>query len=166
VRSAYRGFGSTELQTLNADIYSMREQHTEELALFKEQVYQLANETQQQLSAIGDVRAKQHTSQKVHDNSAAETSGTAFDHRHQRPCVAPDERPAPARDKVIDTIFSFVGIGDYYYVAAVCRNWRGRYVTFCQNTPERWTNVLRSTYTSCDNIVATAARLQLALDNG
>jgi hypothetical protein len=91
---------------------------------------------------------------------------TYVQHRHQRARLTDDIIPVLARNEVLDTVFSFVGIGDYYYVAGVCRNWRGRYLTFCHKTPERWTGAMRPPYTSCSNIVATAARLQLALDNG
>jgi hypothetical protein len=60
-------------------------------------------------------------------------------------------------------VFSSVGIGDYYYVAGVCRNWRGRYISLCEQATEK--KPLK--YNTCrKNIVMTAARLQLALDNG
>jgi hypothetical protein len=34
-------------------------------------------------------------------------------------------------DVLLDKIFDFVGSGDYFYVAGVCRRWRGRYITLC-----------------------------------
>jgi hypothetical protein len=112
------------------------------------------------------VCSKQRRSGDMLDDSAAESSDSLFEHRHQRACVAADERPVLARDEILDTVFSFVGIDDYYYVAGVCRNWRGRYMSFCHRTPDEWTGVVRRPYTSCSSIVATADRLQLALDSG
>jgi hypothetical protein len=91
---------------------------------------------------------------------------TDVQHRHQRARLTDDLIPALARNEVLDTIFSFVGIGEYYYIAGVCRNWRGRYLTFCHHTPAKQSKDIRQPYTSCSSIVATAARLQLALDNG
>jgi hypothetical protein len=88
------------------------------------------------------------------------------EHRHQRACIAAEQIPVLARDEILDTIFQFVGVGDYYYVAGVCRNWRGRYMTLCRNTLHWRTKIARPRYTSCMSIVATAARLQIALDNG
>jgi hypothetical protein len=91
---------------------------------------------------------------------------TEVQHRHQRVCIAADQIPVLARDYALDTILRFVGVSDYYYVAGVCRNWRGRYMTLCHNTPVTWARTNRRPYTSSASIVATAARLQLALDNG
>jgi hypothetical protein len=34
-------------------------------------------------------------------------------------------------DALLDKIFGLVGNGEYFYVAAVCRRWRGRYITLC-----------------------------------
>jgi hypothetical protein len=34
-------------------------------------------------------------------------------------------------DALLDKIFGLVGSGDYFYVAGVCRRWRGRYITHC-----------------------------------
>eukprot|EP00953_Heterococcus_sp_UTEX-ZZ885_P015635 8803-Heterococcus_DN1.PRE.2 len=91
---------------------------------------------------------------------------TESQHRHQRARVNTDDIPVLERPEVLDTVFSFVGIGEYYYVAGVCRNWRGRYLTLCHNTRHKYTNTVCPPYTSCDSIVTTADRLQLALDNG
>jgi hypothetical protein len=66
-----------------------------------------------------------------------------------------------ARVEVLDTVLSFVGIGEYYYVAAVCRNWRGRYMQLCAKTA---VDLKHKFNTSQKSVVVTAARLQLALD--
>jgi hypothetical protein len=34
-------------------------------------------------------------------------------------------------DALLDKIFGLVGNGEYFYVAGVCRRWRGRYITLC-----------------------------------
>ena len=39
-------------------------------------------------------------------------------------------------------------------------------MTLCHNTPKKWTSTILPPYTSRSSIVATADRLQLALDNG
>eukprot|EP00953_Heterococcus_sp_UTEX-ZZ885_P003795 2561-Heterococcus_DN1.PRE.2 len=84
-------------------------------------------------------------------------------HRHQRARRSDDQTPVLARNEVLDTVFGLVGVGDYYYVAGVCRNWRGRYLTLCEQTTQK--KHLKFN-TSRKNIVMTAARLQLALDDG
>jgi hypothetical protein len=63
---------------------------------------------------------------------------------------------------VLDTVFSYVGTGEYLYAGAVCRGWRGRYIKLCYNTKTRLTHKLCTTYKSA---FMTAARLQLALDS-
>jgi hypothetical protein len=35
------------------------------------------------------------------------------------------------KDEILDEVFSFVGLGEYYYVASVSRRWRGRYIKLC-----------------------------------
>jgi hypothetical protein len=78
--------------------------------------------------------------------------------------------PLLAQEEVLDTVFSFVGIGDYYYVAGVCRNWRGRYMAFCHSGAAKDTHLRchksHKLYTSGTNTAMTAARLQLALGSG
>jgi hypothetical protein len=74
-----------------------------------------------------------------------------------------DQIPVLSRNEILDTVFSFVGVGEYYYVAGVCRNWRGRYMQLCAQTVKSKNKRFN---TSLASIVATAARLQLALDNG
>jgi hypothetical protein len=84
-------------------------------------------------------------------------------HRHQRARAADDDRPVLERDEVVDTVFSFVGAGDYYFVAGVCRNWRGRFMTLCT----RATQEKRHRFdTFFGNAFMSASRLQLVLDDG
>jgi hypothetical protein len=86
-----------------------------------------------------------------------------LEHRHQRVRVAQQHRSVHD-DEILDQIFSFVGLGEYIYAAAVCRNWRVRYMKLCYNrAAKRCTDKLRTSYKST---ITTAARLQLALDSG
>jgi hypothetical protein len=81
-------------------------------------------------------------------------------------------------DMLLDKVFELVGPGDYFYVAGVCRRWRGRYMTLCykaaaekleeQDEEEEvevegdHSSKLRTSFASA---VRTADRLQLALDD-
>jgi hypothetical protein len=61
-------------------------------------------------------------------------------------------------------VLGYVGFGEYFYVAGVCRRWRGRYISFCHaEAPAAEKHKLR---TLREAVVSTAARLQLALING
>jgi hypothetical protein len=84
-------------------------------------------------------------------------------HKDQRARGADDCVPVLARNEVLDTVFSFVGIGDYYYVAGVCRSWRGRYITLCKQAAKKRQRKLHTLHM---NTVVTASRLQVALDSG
>jgi hypothetical protein len=66
------------------------------------------------------------------------------------------------KDEILDEVFSFVGLGEYYYVAGVSRKWRGRYIKLCYNAADA--NKDTKLFTSYTSTVITAARLQLALD--
>jgi hypothetical protein len=137
---------------------------TDELVLVKQQLAQLV----QTISATNSTAVARERSPTVrHDSRTSNSSQQQqHEHRRQRYCVSDDQISVLARDEVLDAVFGFVGIGDYYYVAGVCRNWRGRYMTLCHNTPKKWTSTILPPYTSRSSIVATADRLQLALDNG
>jgi hypothetical protein len=71
-----------------------------------------------------------------------------------------------ARDEALDAIFSYIGFGEYYYVAGVCRNWRGRYLTLCHTAADTRRDMTHKLYTFIGNATVTELRLQLALDNG
>jgi hypothetical protein len=75
----------------------------------------------------------------------------------QRSVVAPLDK-----DEILDTVFSYVGIGEYFTAAGVSRRWRGRYIKLCYNKAANRPNKLCTTYRSA---VLTAAKLQLALAN-
>jgi hypothetical protein len=102
------------------------------------------------------------------DNAVSETSVVDMPQQQPRQQQQLADMPTPvlAREEVLATVFSFVGIGDHYYVAGVCKIWRDRYKSFCHKTPTKWSKVILPPHTSYSSIVVTAARLQLALDNG
>jgi hypothetical protein len=138
----------------------MHKQHTEELAFMRQQLSQLADDNKQK-GVLKRKPAAASTTER--SSSAAEASDTVHEHRDQRARVSDDDRPALARDEVLDTVFSFVGIGVYYYVAGVCRNWRGRYMTLCKQAAKKKQHTFHTSYWST---IVTASRLQVALDAG
>jgi hypothetical protein len=73
--------------------------------------------------------------------------------------------PSPLDDnEIFGAVLSYVGFGEYFYVSGVCRKWRGRYISFCHaHAPAAEKHKLR---TLREAVIVTAARLQLALNNG
>jgi hypothetical protein len=67
------------------------------------------------------------------------------------------------KGELLDAVFSYVGVGDYFFAAGVCRRWRGRYIKLCYNKAVDKVDKLCTTYSSA---FMTAARLQLALISG
>ena len=68
----------------------------------------------------------------------------------------PSYEPPLKQDAILQFIFCFVGLRDYFFVASISRRWRGRYLTFCRR--------LRVThYTAA---VTMPHRLMLAFMNG
>jgi hypothetical protein len=127
-------------------------------AELKAEITKLANNTKQQLAELRLCS----TTVAANDN-ASKTGVSGEQHRQQRARTETDSIPVLANNEVIHTVFSFVGIGEYYFVADVCRNWRGRYLQLCSQNESNKTNKF---VTSRGSIMTTAARLQLALDNG
>jgi hypothetical protein len=111
----------------------------------------------------------------------------------QLPGAIASQAPAPSQDRAVrqrttsvsvppldddvllDKIFELVGAGDYFYVAAVCRRWRGRYLTLCykaaaEKLEEEEEEEVKDHHssklcTSFASAVLTCDRLQLALDD-
>jgi hypothetical protein len=130
----------------------------------KAELATLSRNTKQQLALLTQTVSAIHaklfeTTVTAHDSSST-TAVHEIQHRHQRARANTDH--IPAKNEVLDTVFSFVGVDHYYYVAGVCRNWRGRYMQLCAQTA---TNMNKFN-TSQRSVTVTAARLQLALDNG
>jgi hypothetical protein len=64
-------------------------------------------------------------------NCSGSTANELYQHRHKQARVG-DSRTSPLhKDEVLDTVFSFVGLGDYFYTGAVCSTWRKRYLKLC-----------------------------------
>jgi hypothetical protein len=152
-------------QQLTKQIPDQHAAVTGELSLIRQQFAQLIQPVG---AANSNVTACQRST-AVHRNSNAPALGSheQIEHRHQRARISDDQISILAKDEVLNSVFSFVGIGEYYYVAGVCRNWRGRYVTLCSNhATEDEGRVVHKLYTPRASAVMTAARLQLALVNG
>jgi hypothetical protein len=81
-------------------------------------------------------------------------------HRHEQRARV-EESPLE-NNVIVDIVFSYVGIGDYFYTAAVCRNWRGRYITLCNKSTRQQPHKLCTAFKSA---VMTRARLELALED-
>jgi hypothetical protein len=130
----------------------------------KAELKRLSHDTNEQLVHLQhSVATMQAKVSSALDDSFSKTSVHGTQHRHQRARVSTDYMPVLARNEVLDTVFSFVGTGDYYYVAAVCRNWRGRYMQLCAQTAS---SMKQRFSTSLKSVLVSADRLQLALDNG
>jgi hypothetical protein len=68
------------------------------------------------------------------------------------------------KDEILDEVFSFVGLGEYHYVAGVSRRWRGRFIKLCYTEADADDH--EKLCTSYDSALRTATRLQLALNGG
>jgi hypothetical protein len=80
--------------------------------------------------------------------------------RLDRDCVSPLED-----DDLLDTVLAFVGLKEYFFVAAVSQRWRGRYIKHCNLVAARKPLTSRPKLrTSYKSAVTTVAKLQLALD--
>jgi hypothetical protein len=136
---------------------------TDELVLVKQQLAQVVRSVNALTSKLMPASLQQPT-------VAAAASTSQPQQPQQQLQSRPRHTPIPvlAQDGILDTICSFVGIGDYYYVAGVCRNWRGRYMAFCHSDAAKDMRYKKThkLYTSGTSAAMTAARLQLALDNG
>jgi hypothetical protein len=161
---------STAMDTMDASSAELLQQSLNSIT---DKLEKLSNETAQQLAQMSRAITAWHgipvsqaayvTQTPVTDDVAGVVATAQVQHRHQRARISADQTPVLGRNEVLDTVFGFVGAGDYYYVAGVCRNWRGRYMQLCrQATQDK--NIRFNT--SRKRTVVTAARLQLALDNG
>jgi hypothetical protein len=63
-------------------------------------------------------------------------------------------------EQLLDTVFSYVGPGEYFYAAGVCKQWKERYAQLCFAHTECSPHFLRTSYASA---LRTAERLSLAL---
>jgi hypothetical protein len=135
-----------------------------ELASLKQQMHAMHTAQLSLSVTMNAVAAKLQCDSYEYSNDANREQQQQQQHRQQRARVAHQHRCALDKDKVLDEVFSYVGIGEYIYAAAVCRRWRGRYIKLCYNkAAEGSTDKLRTCYKST---ITTADRFQLALDSG
>jgi hypothetical protein len=66
-------------------------------------------------------------------------------------------------DTILSTVFSYVGVGDYFYIAGVCRKWRGLYIGISYKAFPTDKVKLKTTYNSA---IISTNRLRLALRCG
>ena len=96
--------------------------------------------------------------------SSHSTAVTGSDVQRKRARLVDDSsdcvKSALDEDELLDAVFSYVGVGDYFFAACVCRRWRGRYIKLCYNKAVDKVDKLYS------SAFMTAARLQLALISG
>jgi hypothetical protein len=141
----------------NAAVLDALSSIREDLALLKAQLSTTQAAQAAQTATLQLVTAKLDC-KAMSESSALDTQ----EHRHQRARFAQQYRCALDKDFILDEVFSYVGIGEYIYAAAVCRRWRGRYIKLCYNkVAEDSTDMLCTCYKST---IATAGRFQLALD--
>jgi Ankyrin repeats (many copies) len=129
--------------------------HTEMSNRLAQLEHQLVRSTQQPMQIAATATAG-------HKHAPAEQ----FQHR-QKQAGTYGSRASPLdKHEVLDTVFSYVGIGDYFYTAAVCRLWRVRYLNLCYSEAEKRSKTKRTRSkctTSYRSALMTASRLHLAL---
>jgi hypothetical protein len=150
----------------------------------REQLEVNSQKTKQQLAqlclSVSDVQVQLASALGSANFGAGMAASHGVQQNQQHALFSDHYIPVLARDEVLDTVFSFIGIGEYFYTGAVCRNWRGRYIQFCSSREKSVTSeavyrisekgrcelVSRRFDTCLCGIVTTAARLQHAFDNG
>jgi hypothetical protein len=70
------------------------------------------------------------------------------------------------KDDILDAIFQSVGPGEYYYIAAVCRKWRGRYLQLGSTDDAAAAQRAHKTVTARQAAIASVPRLKLAFAAG
>jgi hypothetical protein len=127
-----------------------------ELALVRQRVEQLE---QQQQKTHGAVFWQGGTPAADSEARAESESNEQKQNKKARR----DSKDSPLdKDEVLDTVFSYVGIGDYFYTAAVCSNWRRRYLKLCY-TEARKKDDCRLTAAAGTAIAAGAAGAAAAI---
>jgi hypothetical protein len=94
------------------------------------------------------------------------TRASSPDEQRKRARLADDSsaRSLLDKDELLDAVFSYVSVGDYFFAAGVCRRWRGRYIKLCYN--EAAADRADKLCTTVRSICVTAARLKLAFRRG
>eukprot|EP00953_Heterococcus_sp_UTEX-ZZ885_P011435 6618-Heterococcus_DN1.PRE.1 len=97
------------------------------------------------------------------------TTASSPEEQCKRVCVVDDSSLSPLdKDELLDTVFSYVDVGDHFFVAGVCRKWRDRYLQYCcrRAAASTWLSEACKTNTTYKSAFMTAARLQLAFQCG
>eukprot|EP00953_Heterococcus_sp_UTEX-ZZ885_P029644 15720-Heterococcus_DN1.PRE.3 len=104
------------------------------------------------------------------DAVSGSTTASSPEEQRKRVCVVDDSsvRSPLDKDEILDEVFSYVGVGDYFFVAGVCRKWRDRYLQYCcrRAAASTWLSEACKTNTTYKSAFMTAARLQLAFQCG
>eukprot|EP00953_Heterococcus_sp_UTEX-ZZ885_P009067 5383-Heterococcus_DN1.PRE.3 len=144
--------GGAALQN-EVDLLKQQLVHAKELTAAKNG--ELAEGELQSLRLLAASQAQQLARQA--DVPEAETG----EHAKKRARLADSSHTPLDDDEILDTVFSYVGIGDYIYTGAVSRRWKGRYTKLCHNEAKEGKKDKLTT--AHQSTVMTAARLQLAL---
>jgi hypothetical protein len=133
-------------------------------ALLAQQAQQLpaAEARLRQLEAASSGSIIKRTGSTSSSSSSSHTD--ALVQLQKRARSSPHLAQALDKNEVLDEIFSFVGRKELLYAGAVCRRWRGRYLSMCYKA--RASKAEPVYQTSNRSTFATAARFSLALDNG
>jgi hypothetical protein len=156
-------------QQLQELVHALQDQHRLQLLqhqlLLSERVSTL-RETSVTLSAMiqghqRDLDAVTATLAGYADPGASKGANAKQQQQQQQPA-------ALNKDDILDAIFESVGSGEYYYIAAVCRRWRGRYLqlgsTDSNAAAQRAHKKLRLV-TDRQAAIASLPRLRLAFAN-
>jgi hypothetical protein len=150
---------------------------TNEMAALKAENVELRTRLEKVQHQLERASEQLQTSHRGHHSAASGSSSNTFTELFQhrgKQSRADDSRTSPlSKDEVLDTVFSFVGTGDYFYTAAVCSTWRKRYLKLCYSEANK-KGMAKSAAaaaaaaphkcsTSYRSACMTAARLQLAL---
>eukprot|EP00953_Heterococcus_sp_UTEX-ZZ885_P018391 10270-Heterococcus_DN1.PRE.1 len=159
------GASSSTLQQL-----SLQEQIIAELRSSKAALESVIESKDAVIEAKDKLLAKQKPLDQQPDASASSSADTAAQRlAAAEPCDRKQKRARQAlkpldKDEILGEIFSFVGRKEWLYVGAVCRRWRGRYLSMCYAGCAD--NEGHAFQTSHRSAFATAARFSIALDNG
>jgi hypothetical protein len=134
----------------------------EPLAQQPDSLASASDDTTAQRLAAAEARLQQLEAAAVSANGSRSRSEAVSKQRRVR--RKPGYTPPLEKDEVLDEIFSFVGRKEWLYAGAVCRRWRGRYLSMCYKA--RGSNDEHAFQTSHRSSFVTAARFSIALQNG
>jgi hypothetical protein len=144
-------------------LQSKQEQHAKHTdALLAQQAQEIAA-TKDRLQQLEAANSSSSTIRNSSSSSSSNHTDLLIPLQKRAPCSVPLVQ-ALDKDEILDEIFSFVGVKEWLYVGAVCRRWRGRYLSMCYRA--RASKEEHAFETSQKSSFVTAARFSMALDNG